>query len=289
MVLATFKFAVFAAITAKRRQHRFYLLQNTIISYNNPYTGRNSPFPVVSNLDKAVINMTTRYDFYLIPKTVMAVILALFMIGYFAGASYAFYASSRIEPSGVLIFVFTSVALSIVYWNWLTTAQDMTVTVDDRRTITITEKAWFSLPEKTTAFSYYDVTSIVRERHQAGRYVLENHVITLRSNKSVVLPYGKNARFDALMEKLESEKRGIDPSFRIEQTHRQERKKERRNLYLIIFLPAIGMGIANGVFENHTLGMLFITAGMISLIWYLVTQAKAEKRRKEELDSIKKR
>ena len=233
--------------------------------------------------------MTTRYNFYLIPKAAMALILAFLLVGCIAGTGYVISTSPRTEYGAITGLVFTSVVLSIMYWKWLTTAQDMTVTVDDRRTITITEKAWFSLPEKTTAFSYYDVTSIVRERHQAGRYVLENHVITLKSSERIVLPYGKNTRFDDLMEKLESEKRGIDPSFRIEQTHRQERKKERRNLYLIIFLPAIGMGIAEGIFENHTLNAFFMTASMISIIWYLVTQAKAEKRRKEELDSIKKR
>ncbi len=217
----------------------------------------------------------------------MALILAFLLVGGIAGTGYVISTSPRTEYGAITGLVFMFVILGSLYWKWLTTAQDMTVTVDDGRTITITEKAWFSLPEKTTAFSYYDVTSIIRERHQAGRYVLENHVITLKSSERIVLPYGKNARFDAFMEKLESEKRGIDPSFRIEQTHRQEREKEKRNLYLIIFLPAIGMGIANGIFENHTLGMLFITAGMIGVIWYLIIQAKAEKRRKEELDRIK--
>ena len=211
--------------------------------------------------------------------------MTLFLVGFIAGAGYSFYASPKIEYVAILLFVLIFVILVPLYWKWLNTEQDMTVTVDDSRTITITEKAWFSLPEKTMTFSYYDVKSIERKRQQTGRYVSEYHVITLRSNKSVILPYGKNARFDAFMEKLESEKRGIDPVFRIEQTQRQERKKERRNLYFILAFSIIAGGIGN-VFDS-TLGMSFSTITAISVIWYLVSRDKAEKRRKEELDRIK--
>ena len=160
----------------------------------------------------------------------------------------------------------------------------ITVTVDDDRTMTVTEKAWFSRFEKTTAISYFDIETIERKRFQKLHSLHETYVITLKSYEYVVLPYGKNAEFDAFMEKLESEKRCLDPLFKIEQDRRLDIKKGDLRLYIVMILliPGLTGILIGGILQNYGLAICSIIVSIILCVIYLRPIAKAEKQRQDE-------
>ena len=160
----------------------------------------------------------------------------------------------------------------------------ITVTVDDDRSMTITEKAWFSRTEKTTTISYFDIETIERKRFQKLHSAYETHVITLKSYEYVVLPCGKNAEFDAFMEKLESEKRCLDPLFKIEQDRRQDIKKGdlRLCMVMIFLIPGLTGILVGGILQNYVLSICSIIVSVFLCAIYLRPIAKAEKRRQDE-------
>ena len=166
----------------------------------------------------------------------------------------------------------------------------VTVTVDNDRTMTVTEKAWFSRFEKTTTIPYFDIETIERKRFQTLHSLHETHVITLKSSERIVLPCGKNAEFDAFMEKLESEKRILDPLFKIEQDRRRDIKKENLSLCIamIILIPGLTGMVVGGILQNYVLSVCSVTVSIILCVILFRPLRKAEKQRQDEdLDRMK--
>ena len=160
----------------------------------------------------------------------------------------------------------------------------VTVTIDDDRTMTVTEKTWFSRFEKTTTIPYFDIETIERKRFQTLHSLHETHVITLKSSERIVLPCGKNAEFDAFMEKLESEKRILDPLFKIEQDRRRNIKKGNLVLcvVMILLIPGLTGATVGCILQNYILSVCSVIISIILCAIYLRPLAKAEKQRQDE-------